>query len=86
MDKMPQGLKIQNQANIVLFDSAKTAGVNYDDIFDDDNTYEQDSDEESDKKEVDEDFDDDDDSRGKELKSTKEAQDQDAMDENDIAA
>ena len=51
IDKMPRGLKIQIWANIVLFDSAKTAGVNYDDTFDDDNTYKQNSGKESDKEE-----------------------------------
>eukprot|EP00957_Ditylum_brightwellii_P148084 11274232-Ditylum_brightwellii.AAC.1 len=30
---MPKGLKIQNRANVVLFNSAKTAGVNYSNEF-----------------------------------------------------
>eukprot|EP00957_Ditylum_brightwellii_P079220 6024805-Ditylum_brightwellii.AAC.1 len=30
---MPKGLKIQNKTNVVLFDSAKTAGVDYSNEF-----------------------------------------------------
>eukprot|EP00957_Ditylum_brightwellii_P092593 7050706-Ditylum_brightwellii.AAC.1 len=33
LDKMPKGLKIQNRTNVVLFDSAKTAEVDYSNEF-----------------------------------------------------
>ena len=36
LDGMPEGLKIKNRANNIIFDSAWTAGVDYDEDFDDD--------------------------------------------------
>jgi hypothetical protein len=37
IDEMPKGLKIANRADLILFDSAWIAGVDYDEeLFDDD--------------------------------------------------
>ena len=43
LDGVPQGLKIQNRAGVVLFDSAWIAGVDYDGELFDDEDYSQDS-------------------------------------------
>ena len=47
LDGMPKGLKITNRANRVLFDAAWTAGVEYEETFDDED-YDDDEEEESD--------------------------------------
>ena len=49
LDGMPAGLKITNRAGVVLFDSAWSAGVDYDDeLFDDEDYNPQDDPEVSD--------------------------------------
>jgi hypothetical protein len=56
LDDMPEGLKIQNRANNIIFDSAWIAGVDYDeDEFDDDDYNEEEEDmEEEDEEQYDE--------------------------------
>jgi hypothetical protein len=74
LDEMPEGLKIINRANHVIFDSAWIAEVDYDeDLFDDD-----DHNEEEEEEEEEEDGDDNEDNEEDE-------EDYDEMDENNLA-
>jgi hypothetical protein len=55
LDDMPKGLKIQNRANNVIFDSALIAGVDYDEEEFNDEDYEEDQEEHHDEQEDQED-------------------------------
>ena len=56
LDNMPQGLKISNRANNIIFDSAWIAGVDYDEEDFDDEVYDEEDDEEDDDDDENEDY------------------------------
>jgi hypothetical protein len=82
LDEMPKGLKIANRGDIILFDSAWIAGVDYDEFDDDD--HQPNENDEDDHQRIENEVEDD--SNGHEEEdSYKRIEEYDGMDENDLA-